>query len=233
MLFQKITPTLFGFLYPHICVVCSREIRHPEKTICLHCKHDLSPFQAENPVENPIAQLFWGKVHLNDADACFNYIKGEKLQELIHQLKYKGQRKHRFFLGEVLAQKIPQLVNADSIDLLCPVPSTRIKTKKRGYNQAEELTKACATNTGIPYLSLLVKKQEKGSQTTKNVHDRHQELDSSFALNPIIRADLTGKHILLIDDVITSGATFCACAKQLTTIPNVTISVLALAYRNI
>lgn len=233
MQFQKISPIFFGFLYPHLCSGCGREIRHPENRICLHCQHDLSYFQTVSTLENPITQLFWGKVDLNDASACFNYIKGEKLQQLIHQFKYKGQRNHSTFFGEILAQKIPQLLNYESIDFLCPIPSTRKKTKKRGYNQAEELCKACSQITGIPYLNLLIKRREKGSQTTKNVHDRHQELANSFALNPSNKLDLTGKHILLIDDVITSGATFCACAMRLRTAYNVKISLLALAYRNI
>lgn len=201
-------------------------MRESENKICLHCSSDLSYFKVIDE-ENPIEQLFWGKAKIEQGDACFNFVKGEKTQKLIHDFKYKGNKKLAHYFGELMSTK-SEIFN--TIDLICPVPSTNKKTRKRGYNQAEELAKSLAKTTNTPMKILLKKKKEKGSQTSKDVYHRHLELSESFTLNKI---PTQAKHILLIDDVITSGATLNSCAEIIEKENDVKISVLALAFRNI
>lgn len=201
-------------------------MRKSENKICLHCSSDLSYFKVFDE-ENPIDQLFWGKAKIAQSSACFNFVKGEKTQKLIHEFKYKGNKNLGEFFGDIMSSKSEIFKN---IDLICPVPSTNKKTRKRGYNQAEELAKSVAKATNIPMKTLLQKKKEKGSQTSKDVYHRHLELSESFTLKTI---PSQAKHILLIDDVITTGATLNSCAEKIEKEYDVKISVLALAFRNI
>ncbi len=228
---------LFSFIYPSLCYSCERELRGDEKQICLHCEEDIPSFEAHSEMngfkDNPVHQLFWGKSDVSYATSCYEYIKGEKLQNLVHQLKYKGQRDLADYFAKIMAQEIESNHRLKSVDGICYVPSSKRKTKQRGYNQAQELAKSISKLNAIPVANLLVKQKNTSSQTSKNVNERHVNLENSFALNKKEKQPSAFKHILLIDDVITTGATLNACAKIILKEYRAEVSVLTLAYRHI
>ena len=229
---------LFTFIYPKLCFSCDRELRGDERFICLHCEQDIPIFTSINnwnnvDTENPVFQLFWGKSEVQYATSCYEYIKGEKLQKLIHELKYNGRKSLANYFGEIMAEEIKSNPKLNDVDTLCFVPSSKQKIRKRGYNQAEELANSIARHIDKPSSNVLIKLKNTASQTSKNVHDRHCNLENSFTVNNKKTLPNNTKHLLLIDDVITTGATLNACAKVLLSEFHVKISVLTLAYRNV
>lgn len=229
---------LLTFVYPQTCFACDRELRAQETQVCLHCQQDIPAFDFENHSENdaeknPVFQLFWGKSNVHYATSCYEYIKGEKLQKLIHELKYKGRKKLALYFGEIMAQEITTNIKFQDIDTICFVPSSVQKTRKRGYNQAQELAKAISKSIGKPCLNILIKRKNTTSQTSKNVHDRHFNLENSFSINNKFILPENCKHILLVDDVITTGATLNACAKIIEMNFDVKVSVLTIAFRHV
>ncbi|MFT6747073.1 MAG: ComF family protein [Glaciecola sp.] len=229
---------LLTFVYPQTCFACNRELRADETQVCMHCQQDIPTFDFEkmegNEAEkNPVFQLFWGKSNVHYATSCYEYVKGEKLQNLIHELKYKGRKNLAKFFGEIMAREINVNLKFQDIDAICFVPSSQQKTRKRGYNQAQELATSISKSAGKPCLDILAKKKNTASQTSKNVHDRHFNLENSFAINKKVTLLNNCKHILLIDDVITTGATLNACAKIIEGNFDVKVSVLTLAFRHL
>lgn len=231
-----LSPSLFhgllSSIYESKCSICYRKLRVPEQYICLHCESDLyldhSLLQSENPVE----QLFWGKVEIQFAGAVFNFIKGGKIQSIIHQFKYDGNHKLGIFMGKMMAIQTEKSLKNLKIDAVYAVPTSWKKKQKRGYNQTEEMLKGFSKASGIPIIVGLLKKKTVESQTDKSVLKRYENIEASFKSTNKIQK-IEGKHILIIDDVITTGATLCACAAVLKKHGNCTVSILTLAYRNI
>lgn len=225
---------ILTFVYPKLCISCERELRADEGWVCLHCENDFSPTNYKKNEENPVFQLFWGKVNIEYASACFDFIKGENLQQLIHEFKYKGKIQLAPFFGKIMANYIQNSKNYEGIDAILFVPSSKEKIRKRGYNQAEELAKSIAKELQLPVInSLLIKSKNRQSQTTKTVLERYQNMENTFEIKEKGKTGIHYQHFLLVDDVITTGATVESCASALKKIMKVKVSVLALAYRNI
>jgi ComF family protein len=178
--------------------------------------------------ENPVAEIFWGKVQIHAATAYYYFNKGSKVQYLIHQLKYKGRREIGIFIGEQMGNELKQSEFFKNIDLIIPVPLHPKKERKRGYNQSEMFGLGLAKSLKIPLSSqFLVRKEFTDTQTKKSRSDRWKNVENVFAIKN--QESLAGKHILLVDDVITTGSTLEACIRALSEIENVTISVSAIA----
>ncbi len=225
---------LLTFVYPKLCLSCNRELRAKEKFVCLHCESDFYPTNFNEKSENPVFQLFWGKVNVEYASACFNFIKGEKLQDFIHEFKYKGQKNLAEFFGYIMADYMANSTFFKGVDAICFVPSSKAKIRQRGYNQAEELAKVMAKKSKLPLVKkMLIKSKSKQSQTNKNVFERFENMQFTFEIPEKTKTNFPYQHILLIDDVITTGATLEACASLLIKELNCKVSILTLAYRNI
>ena len=225
---------LLSFIYPKLCLSCERELRTDEKLICLHCEFDLYPTLFLKKEENPVFQLFWGKVNIEYASSCFNFIKGENLQEFIHEFKYKGHKNLAEFFGRKMSNYLKDSNLFDGIDAVCYVPSSKSKIKQRGYNQAEELAKVIAKQLNISLLkNIIIKQKSSKSQTDKNVFERYKNMESTFEISKKSKQIFESKHLLLVDDVVTTGATLEACACLLIKELNCKVSILTLAYRNI
>ncbi len=221
---------LLPIIYPSQCSGCAREIRATENQICLHCLHGLCDFETNH--DSPVFQLFWGKSDVVHATSCYSFIKGEALQHLIHEFKYKGNKKLAREFGIQMGNIILSSTEFKDVDSLCYVPTSKRKERQRGYNQAHELCKGVALACLLPIVPFVKRTNKVRSQTSKKVHDRHKQLESSFYANPK-SSEGNYKHILLIDDVITTGATLSICSKIIIKEFNLKVSVLALAYRDI
>lgn len=216
-------------IFPQSCASCGKSLYKNEKCICTSCTYQLPKTNFHLLKDNPIAKTFWGRVPIYSSGAFYEFNKGGKVQELIHQLKYKGQKSIGFAIGELYGLELKKSADFKSVNLVIPVPLHVKKQKKRGYNQSDSFAQGLAkslhaeTNTNI-----LLRKGQSESQTSKSRFKRWQNVESAFQLSS--DKDLAGKHILLVDDVVTTGATLEACAQTLQKIPNVKISVATIAY---
>ncbi len=219
---------LIELLYPRLCVVCGDKLIEQEKWICLHCLHHIPRTNFHLIVDNPVAQIFYGRVNIENATSFFYFSKGSKYQALLHNLKYKGMKELGEEMGKYFAIDLRQSSWFDSVDIICPVPLHPSKEKKRGYNQswwiasgiAQQLNKELSINN-------LKRLTATETQTRKSRFERYLNVDGIFELkNP---EAFSGKHILLVDDVVTTGATLEACATTILSTTNAQISIATLA----
>ena len=220
---------LFGLIYPRVCPVCGRSLFRSEKIICLKCYHHLPRSHFNNDIDNPAARVFWGRVPLHRVHAAFIYNKGNAMQKLIHELKYRGRKDIGTFLGREVGKDISSISLFQDIDYIIPVPLHPRKKKKRGYNQSEIIASGIQDITDIPLRTdLLIRSEFSATQTRKSKYDRWKNVEHIFALT--LPEELHSKHILLVDDVITTGSTMEACIQTLLSAENVKVSVAAAGY---
>ena len=191
--------------------------------MCTRCRNFLPLTGYEQNEDNPLAQMFYGRVHLKAVTACFFFSKEGKVQHLIHELKYKGNREAGAFLGQELGKRLQEAPLFQGIDYLIPVPLHPKREKERGYNQsmiiAQGIAEVTSINIGVDFL---VRSVNTATQTHKSKEERWQNVRNIFELRHAER--LEGKYVLLIDDVLTTGATLEACALTLSAVPGITIS---------
>ena len=179
-------------------------------------------------MENPIAKLFWGKIKLEIALSAFTFVKKGKVQRLMHELKYKGNTKVGELMGIELGKEIDKVEIRDKVDVVIPVPLHKKKLKQRGYNQSAFIAIGVAKVLACEINTTLLKRVELSeSQTKKSKYERWENVGAAFILTDADQ--YKGKHILLVDDVITTGATLEACCKTLKEIKGVKISIGTLA----
>jgi ComF family protein len=161
---------------------------------------------------NPVSKIFWGRVPVRAGTSLFRFEKGSAYQALLHDLKYRGNRKAGLYLGRLLGQALKHTAFSDC-DLMVPVPLHRKRLKQRGYNQSEIIARGASEITGIPVASRLIsRKRNMRSQTSMNRQERFENMATAFTLCDYF-PDLHGKKILLVDDIITTGATLEACSQ--------------------
>jgi ComF family protein len=172
--------------------------------------------------------MFWGKVPIVRATSYFYYHRGGDFRLIVHRMKYSGHKEYGQVLGRIMATELKESGFFDGIDGLVPVPLHPDKLKKRGYNQSEWLARGVSQVTGIPMMTDAVKRSlYTETQTRKTKVERWENVNGIFTLNTSV--DLSGKHLLIIDDVLTTGATTTACADAFQQVPDIRISVLTLA----
>jgi len=219
---------LINLLYPNLCASCQEFLLKNENVICFNCMVDIPRTFYYQDMENPIAKLFWGKIKLEFALSAFTFVKKGKVQRLMHELKYKGNTKVGELMGIELGKEIDKVEIADKVDLVIPVPLHKKKLKQRGYNQSAFIAIGVAKVLACELNTTLLKRVELSeSQTKKSKYERWENVVSAFMLTDANQ--YKGKHILLIDDVVTTGATLEACCKKLKEIKGVKLSVGTLA----
>lgn len=223
-IFEYIT----GLFFPRVCAACGNTLMRDEEVVCLTCRQTLPKTGYETFPENPSAQLFYGRVRLNAVTSCFFFSKSGKVQHLIHELKYKGNHEAGVFLGQEIGKSIKEVPAFANIDYLVPVPLHPKRQRKRGYNQSEMIARGINQVTDIPVSTHnLVRVVNTATQTHKTKEERYENVKDIFAVNK--PEELEGKHVLLIDDVLTTGATLTSCASKLLTIPDIKVSVATAA----
>lgn len=215
-------------IFPNLCVACNENLVVGEQYICTKCINEMPKTNYHLTSDNEVEQRFWGKVKIERATAFFFFEKGSIFQHLLHELKYKGNKEIGELLGKYAAVDLLQSDDFRSIDVIVPVPLHPKKEAKRGYNQSEWIGKGLSAVLGKPLSTQnLVRTQENTTQTKKSVFERFENTQGIFGVkNP---AEFSGKHILLIDDVLTTGSTLEACAQPLIMCDDVKISIFTLA----
>ncbi|NCC98534.1 MAG: ComF family protein [Bacteroidia bacterium] len=219
---------LLRLVYPELCLVCGGYLVEGEKCICLECIHKLPKTGYHLICDNMAEQLLWGRVKIEYGTALCRFQKGNSVQKVLHQLKYKGEKELGIILGQSFGYEI-QGSNISKVDAIIPVPLHPDKLKKRGYNQSEQIAIGLSEVLNIPIINdLLYRKLANSTQTKKNVYERWENSQNIFDIKEN-RLSLCGKHILLVDDVITTGATIEACTEVLQQINGLRVSFAALA----
>lgn len=218
-----------NLIFPRICCGCGNNLWKHEKVICDLCFHHLPRTGFHLFEDNPVHQIFRGRTDILGGASFLLFNKGSKVRNLIHSLKYKGRKDVGVFLGKEFGKELRACSPFNECDLIIPVPLHRKKYLKRGYNQSEEFAAGLSEDLAIPYLSkCLMRRNESETQTHKSRLLRWKNVSGAFYLN---RDHLPeGSRILLVDDVITTGATLEACIAALKTVPGISVAVATIAY---
>ena len=219
---------LINLFYPSVCSACGDLLMHQEETVCLSCRYLLPKTEYEKNADNPLAQMFYGQVDFHAVTAEFFFSKTGKIQHLLHQLKYEGNQDAGFFLGQQLGESIKEAELFQGIDYLIPIPLHPKKEHIRGYNQSYVIAQGVEDKTKIQIMKdCLYRKVFTSTQTKKSREERWNNVKDIFDVKNQER--LERKHVLLIDDVLTTGATLLAAGKTLSQIPDIKISVATAA----
>lgn len=226
---QEIGYGLMHLFFPQVCAGCGTDISGAGTTLCFSCLHRLPLTRFGNWEGNPVEKSFWGRIPVEQATSLCHFTPGSLIQQLLHGLKYKGDRDTGLFLGGMMGRSLQSSGRFETLEALVPLPLFSARERRRGYNQATVLCEGIAAATGLPVLDRAVRRvTATDSQTHKNRIERWLNMEGRFELtNP---AEVQSKHLLLVDDVITTGATLEACGRSLLSAAGVRLSIATLAY---
>lgn len=221
---------LLDLISPRLCVVCGSRLAVTEEALCSKCYLHLPRTDFGHDLyENVMAKMFWGQIAIEKATALFYYEPHAETASILYELKYKNHPEIGVVMGRMMAKELMNSGLFEDIDALVPVPLARKRERQRGYNQSLELTKGISKVTRLPIADKVVRRTKfAGSQTQRGRWERNENVEGVFEL--IDGNGISGKHLLLIDDVVTTGATIIACAQEMQKASNVRISVLALGF---
>ncbi len=220
--------SLLDFISPRACRICGKRLSTAEEEICTVCNRHLPrTYYATTPYDNNLAKRFWGRFNVERAAALFFYESHNYPSKLIHDLKYHGKEGLGHWLGRITAEEFTREGFFDGIDLIVPIPITWRRRWKRGYNQSEAIAQGVAEVTGLTINTKMLKRTKfSQSQTQLSLSERMHNVEGAFLL--CHEEDAIGKHILLIDDIVTTGTTVSECGKLLEKAGADKISVMAI-----
>lgn len=220
---------LLSFFYPDLCISCHHALQQSETHLCLNCLIHLPETHYHLQPDNPIKTLFVGRVKVEQVASLLFYRKANQVQKILHSLKYKGNKEIGAYLGKYYGKQLHEVKEYQTIDLILPIPLHPKKEKKRGYNQSEWIAKGLSAGMKIPYTNdILVRTEFTETQTKKGRYNRWENVKDVFEV--IHPEKITGKHILICDDVLTTGATMEAAIQKILSLDNnIKVSVVTLA----
>lgn len=230
MLFKRLAEDLLSLLFPNLCCGCGAYLYVGEDQLCTNCIYHLPYTDHHLHQQNLAARQLWGRLPCNAVMSLLYFKKGSRTQNIIHSLKYKGRKELGIKLGHMIAEKLIESPAFNNIDLIIPVPLHWSKAKKRGYNQSQLIAEGIAAILHIPLnTNSLQRCKTTATQTGKGRYNRFENMQTAFSI--IDKTAIQGKHILLIDDVITTGATLEACGLALfeANISKLSIATIAFA----
>ena len=218
-----------SLLFPRLCYGCGTHLMRNENIICTACYVIIPRTGYHTVADNPVAQLFWGRCFLEKAAAFSFYNKGSRIRNLIHNLKYKGIREIGYELGKIYGLSLKSSGFTDDIDIIIPVPLHPEKKHARGFNQSEIISSGISEVTGVPVnTGSLYRLSVSATQTKRSRYDRWVNVEGIFSV--VDQEQIREKHVLLVDDVITTGSTIESCASELLKTEGVKVSAVALAF---
>lgn len=226
---KNIFNSTLHLFYPHVCTGCGSDLLQADNLLCLKCIHNLPHTGFANLPNNPVEKYFWGRIPLTAAYSQFYFSKEFLIQHLIHQLKYKGDTEIGFYLGELMGTTLLNSNRFSSIDALIPLPLYADKEHKRGFNQATVICNGISAVMNVPVLNgAVIRQHATETQTRKHRTERWENVKDSFKVAK--PNELNGKNLLLVDDVVTTGATLEACGNIILSATDATLSIATLAY---
>ncbi len=205
---------MLQLLYPELCVACGQDLPFSATCFCMHCKSRLSVSDMYKCRDNEFVHRLWGRLPLQSGAAAYYFTRNSPIRHAIHHLKYRNKPEIGKILGREFGRQLKRSADFQTIDLIVPVPLHPKKERLRGYNQSAMIAQGLAEAMDVPLLNgVLVRNTHTETQTHKKRMDRFQNVDAMFGLRkPHL---LAGKHILLADDVLTTGATLEVCGQTL------------------
>ncbi len=217
-----------NLLYPKLCYSCESTLKTNENILCTSCLHELPIADHHLEKDNPVEKIFYGRIPVENATSLLLFEKKGMVQKLIHNLKYRGHKEIGPFLGTWLGSELKEIPAWQKITMVIPVPLHRKKLRIRGYNQVAGFGEEIAKALEVPYREdHLLKITATKTQTIKKRLARWGTIDETFVIND--PGALENAHVLLVDDLVTTGATLEACAHKLLQIPNLKISIATMA----
>jgi ComF family protein len=225
---KEIRESLLQIIFPHICSGCGSDLLSVESNLCLRCVDALPETDFEKHENNPVEKIFWGRLLLESASASYYFTKESLVQHLMHQFKYKSNKELGLQLGRMMGY---QLLYSErfKVDAIVPLPLFPGKEKRRGYNQSVLLCEGIAELLKVPVLTdVIIRPEHTETQTKKGRIERWRNMEGKFLLTN--REKVAGKHLLLVDDVVTTGATLEACGTELLKVDKVKLSIATLCF---
>jgi ComF family protein len=228
-LLKEIKDSLLHLAFPHVCEGCGTDNLQIEDLLCLRCLSSLPSTNFHLHANNPIEKIFWGRIAVACAMAQYYFTKESMMQHLMHQFKYKGNKDIGIYLGKLMGWAMAESNRFSSVEALVPLPLHKSKEHKRGYNQATVLCEGISSVLNKPVLKdVVIRPEETETQTKKGRIQRWQNIEGKFQLNN--SSVIEEKHVLLVDDVITTGATLEACGAEILKAENVQLSIATLCF---
>lgn len=227
---MNIWSDLRDFFFPRMCLGCGRKLLFSERGLCVNCLMELPKTHILNTPENEMEKCLWTHTQLQRASALYFYTKGGTLSKILQGMKYQHRKTLCVQMGRLIGTELRPSGFFQGIDCLIPVPLHPARLRQRGYNQSEMLAKGISAVTGIPLVTdALVRIHNNATQTHKSGSERWQNTQGLFA--PTEHAGLLeNKHVMLVDDVFTTGATLSACILALSSVESIQTSIVTLAY---
>ena len=226
--YANILSSLLHLFYPHNCLGCGSDIIEKENFLCLECINNLPHTGFALHANNPVEKIFWGRIPVVAGMSEFYFSKDSIIQNLIHEFKYRGNKNLGLYLGKIIGKTMLNSNRFSNIDFLIPLPLFTEKEFKRGFNQSSILCSGIKEVMNIPVITKnVIRRIHTETQTKKGRIQRWENVEKSFSV--IEPEMLKGKHILLVDDVITTGATIEACGREILKTEGIQMSVASLA----
>lgn len=218
-----------SLLFPELCPACGESLIATEQLMCTQCRYNLPFTNFHLQADNIVARQFWGKINIEAAYALYYFAKGGKVQSLMHHFKYKGMHRIGNLLGTIAGAQLIQNDKFKKIDYIIPVPLHKTRLKQRGYNQSKCFADGLAKKlTGVVNDNTLVRIRATETQTHRSRFLRFENMQEVFKVTNSKK--LENKHILLVDDIVTTGSTLEACGTELLKIPGLKLSIATIAY---
>lgn len=229
MLFKTIWNDFSHLFFPHVCAGCGTDIVSLQSILCIHCMNQLPLTNFHFHANNPVEKHFWGRMPVTSATSLCHFTSGSLVQHLLHQLKYNGNKEAGYFLGGIMGATLHTAERFRHVDILVPLPLYAERQKKRGYNQSAVLCNGMSGIMQVPVAAnAVIRLSATETQTRKTRIDRWKNMEGKFELADA--ASIAGKHVLLVDDVVTTGATLEACGHELLKATGTKLSIATLAY---
>lgn len=226
---KRIARSILDIILPRLCPVCRKRLTINEEGVCFTClRHMKRTRHEESPYDNRLARMLWGKMKVWKAAAIFIYVPKGYTSRTIYDMKYHGRKSLCTTMGKIAAAQIEATGFFDGIDMIVPIPLAKKRKRQRGYNQSELFAGGISLITGIPVRTEAVERISFNTSQTKLTHyERAKNVEKAFKVKKTELID--GKHILLVDDVFTTGATIISCGNEMAKTQGVKISVLTLS----
>ncbi len=228
----RLLDDFLSLLYPNLCLACNENLVANQEVLCLRCRYQLPKTDFHLHEENIFTERFWGRLPISSGASFCHFIKGGSVQKLIHRLKYDGKKSIGVYLGKLYGESLQESTYFKDVDLILPVPLHPKKERRRGYNQSDLFAQGLSASMNIPWnRDVLIRRQFTTTQTAKSRIDRFANVVEAFEVKN--GHMLPDKHVLIVDDVMTTGATLEACGiKVLEAASNVKLSFATIAMAN-